>query len=190
MSFLTNKRKPLGLAIAALSAASISAGVNAAILEEVVVTAQKREQNLQDVGVSISAFTGDQARALGWNNSEDIAAQTPGLVTASFAGDSTVSIFSVRGVGQNDFADHQEAPTAMYVDGVYIANTGAAGFQMFDVDRVEVLRGPQGTLFGRNATGGLMHIINKKPTEEFEGYADLTLGDFDQVRFEGAVSGD
>ncbi|MCR8922829.1 TonB-dependent receptor [Dasania sp. GY-MA-18] len=189
MSFLTKTRKPLGLAIAALSAAGMATQLNAAILEEVVVTAQKREQNLQDVGVSVSAFTGKQTRALGWNNSEDIAAQTPGLVTASFAGDSTVSIFSVRGVGQNDFADHQEAPTAMYIDGVYIASTGAAGFQMFDVERVEVLRGPQGTLFGRNATGGLMHIINKKPTEEFEGYVDVTLGDFDQRRFEAAVSG-
>ncbi|WP_019529321.1 TonB-dependent receptor [Dasania marina] len=189
MSFLTKTRKPLGLAIATLSAVGMATQLNAAILEEVVVTAQKREQNLQDVGVSISAFTGKQTRALGWNNSEDIAAQTPGLVTASFTGDSSVSIFSIRGVGQNDFADHQEAPTAMYVDGVYISNTGAAGFQMFDVDRVEILRGPQGTLFGRNATGGLMHIINKKPTEEFEGYIDLTLGDFDQVRVEGAVSG-
>lgn len=189
MSFLNKKRKPLALAIAALSAAGMGGPLNAAVLEEIVVTAQKREQNLQDVGVSITAFSGDQARALGWTSSEDIASQTPGLVTASFSGDSTVSIFSIRGIGQNDFADHQEAPTAMYIDGVYIASTGAAGFQMFDIARVEVLRGPQGTLFGRNATGGLMHIITEKPTEEFEAYVDLMVGDFGQVRGEGAVSG-
>ena len=189
MSIITKKYRPLSSAIAALSAVGMATMLNAAVLEEVIVTAQKREQNMQDVGVSVSAFTGDQADALGWNSSEDIAAQTPGLVTASFAGDSSASIFTVRGVGQNDFADHQEAPTAMYVDGVYIANSSAAGFQMFDVERIEVLRGPQGTMFGRNATGGLVHIINKKPTEEFEGYVDVTLGDFDQRRSEFAVSG-
>ncbi len=181
-------RRPLSLAIALITTANV-VPAQSAVLEEVVVTAQKREQNLQDVGVSVSAFTGDQTRALGWNSSEDLAAQTPGLIATSFSGDSSVSLFSLRGVGQNDFADHQEAPSAMYVDGVYIASTGAAGFQMFDLDRVEVLRGPQGTLFGRNATGGLVHIINNKPTEEFEAYMDVTLADYNQRRFEGAISG-
>ncbi len=185
MGVLLNKRKAISFAIAA----AISGGAQAQVLEEVVVTAQKREQNIQDVGVSITALSGDQIEALGLRSSEDIAAQTPGLIATSFSGDSSVSIFSIRGVAQNDFADHQEAPTAMYVDGVYIANTGAAGFQMFDVDRVEVLRGPQGTLFGRNATGGLVHVINKKPTDEFEAYIDSTIGNFNAGRIEAAVGG-
>ncbi len=189
MRAIETTQKLLGLSIAALTAAGLPGMATAAILEEVVVTAQKREQNLQDVGVSVSAFTGDQARALGWSSSEDVAAQTPGLIATSFSGDSSVSIFTLRGVGQNDFADHQEAPSAMYVDGAYVASTGAAGFQMFDLERVEVLRGPQGTLFGRNATGGLVHIINKKPGENFEAYVDATLGDFNQRRLETAVGG-
>ncbi|MDO8863827.1 TonB-dependent receptor [Haliea sp. E1-2-M8] len=163
--------------------------VHSQVLEEIIVTAQKREQNIQDVGVSISAFTGARVRAMGWQSSEDIAAQTPGLIATSFSGDSTVSLFSIRGVGQNDFADHQEAPTAVYVDGAYVGFTGAAGIQLYDVERVEVLRGPQGTLFGRNATGGLIHIISKKPTREFEAYADLTIAEYNQLRFEGAISG-
>lgn len=173
----------------AISAFVLPISAHSQVLEEVVVTAQKREQNLQDVGVSVTAYTGAQTEALGWDTTEDIAAQTPGLIATSFSGDSSVSIFSLRGVGQNDFADHQEAPSAMYVDGVYIAATGAAGMQMFDLDRVEVLRGPQGTLFGRNATGGLIHVINKRPTEEFEAYVNATVADFNQRRFEGAVSG-
>lgn len=185
MGVQTIKRKAICFAIAA----AVSGGVQAQVLEEVVVTAQKREQNIQEVGVSITALTGDQVDALGWTSSEDIAAQTPGLIATSFSGDSSVSIFSIRGVAQNDFADHQEAPSAMYVDGVYIANTGAAGFQMFDLERVEVLRGPQGTLFGRNATGGLVHVINRKPSDEFDAYIDATLGNYDAGRIEAAVGG-
>lgn len=191
----------LTLSLAVMSGASFSAQEDASdekektsvkkesLFEKIIVTARKREENIQTVGVSVSAFSSDQVRSLGWNNSEDIAAQTPGLIATSFSGDSSVSIFSLRGVGQNDFADHQEAPSAMYVDGVYIASTGAAGFQMFDLERIEVLRGPQGTLFGRNATGGLIHIINKKPTEDFEAYVDITLAENNQRRFEGAING-
>lgn len=182
-------RQGLTKAIMLASVASGPLYAEAPVLEELVVTAQKREENLQDVSVSITAFGGNSIRDFGWSNSEDVAAQTPGLIGTSFSGDSSITVYSLRGVGQNDFADHQEAPTAMYVDGVYVGYTGAAGVQMFDVDRVEVLRGPQGTLFGRNATGGLVHLISKQPTEEFEAYADVTVGSFNQVRLEGAVGG-
>ena len=172
-----------------LISASMIAPVHAQLLEEIVVTAQKREQNLQDVSISVSVFSGDAVRNFGWTSNEEIAAQTPGLIGTSFSGDSTVSLFAIRGVGQNDFADHQEAPSAVYVDGAYVGFTGAAGIQMFDLNRVEVLRGPQGTLFGRNATGGLIHLISNRPTEEFEAYGDITVAEFDQIRFEGAISG-
>lgn len=159
------------------------------LLDDIVVTAQKREQNIQDVGIAISAFSGELGRSLGWRDSEAIASQTPGLVATSFSGGSSTGLFSIRGISQNDFADHQEAPSAVYVDGVYQATTSQTTSELFDVDRVEVLRGPQGTLFGRNATGGLVHIITKRPTDRFEGYANLTYARFDQVRAEGAVSG-
>ncbi|MGI9325319.1 MAG: TonB-dependent receptor [Pseudomonadales bacterium] len=158
-------------------------------IEEIVVTAQKREQLAQDVGISISAFTAAQLRSLNFSNSEDVARHVPGLQAASFAGDPTVMLFAIRGVGQNDFADHHEGPTAIYVDGAYVSALGAVGFHLFDLERVEVLRGPQGTLFGRNATGGLVHYISAKPGDEFEGFIDVTVGEYNQRRFEGAVSG-
>lgn len=158
-------------------------------LEEITVTAQKREQSLQDVGISVSAFTETEINQMGWANSEDIAFQTPGLIATSFSGGSSTGLFSIRGLSQNDFADHQEAPSAVYIDGVYIALTGSATSELFDVSRVEVLRGPQGTLFGRNATGGVVHIVTNDPTEEFEGYADLTVSEYDHLRLEGAFGG-
>lgn len=162
---------------------------NPEAIEEIIVTAQKRSQSIQDVGISISAFTNKDIARMGWANTENIAAQTPGLVATSFSGGSSTGLFSIRGISQNDFADHQEAPSAVYVDGVYMALTGSATSEMFDVERVEVLRGPQGTLFGRNATGGLVHITNRSPTYEFEGYTEITAAEYNQLRFEGALSG-
>lgn len=173
--------------VAAVSLAA-TAGVSAGVLEEVVVTAQKREQSLQDVGIAISAFSGEQMNSLGVEDSVDIARFTPSIsVSGSFAGQ--MSQFSIRGVTQNDFNDHVEAPNAVYIDEGYVAMQQGQMFSTFDIARVEALKGPQGTLFGRNATGGLIHFISKKPTEELEGYVDVTLGAYSQRRFEGAVSG-
>lgn len=160
------------------------------VLEEVIVTAQKKEQNLQDVGVSITAFTGQQLDALGWNNSLDIGAQTPGLVTTSNSGDSAnIALFSVRGVSQLDFAEGQEAPIAIYQDEAYLSSPGSSGAPAFDTARIEILRGPQGTLYGRNATGGLVHFISNKPTKDFESSLDLTVADFGRVGATGVLSG-
>ncbi len=169
--------------------AMASLTVNAAVLEEVTVTAQKRAQSVQDVGIAITAYTGDQLKQLGYDNAQQITAQTPGVNTIQPNGPSSFFI-SIRGVSQNDFSgDHQESPVAIYVDEAYISAASGAGFQLFDMERVEVLRGPQGTLFGRNATGGLAHYITNKPSQELEGYVDLTLADYNQVKVEGAVGG-
>ena len=92
-------------------------------------------------------------------------------------------------MSQNDFAVHLEGPIATYVDNAYSSSMGTAHAQIFDLERVEVLRGPQGTLFGRNATGGLLHFLSKRPTEEWEGYGEFTYGSYDQIKFEGAVGG-
>ena len=128
-----------------------------AVLEEVVVTATRREQSVQDVGLSITAYSGEQLRALGITNTTDIVAMTPGLnYTVPNAESSQINFF-LRGVGLNDFADASENPVAVYVDDVYHPASGGLSFQLFDIDRVEVLRGPQGTLSGRNTTGGLVH---------------------------------
>jgi len=165
------------------------------MLEEIKVTAQKREQSLQDVGIAITAFNSDQLRVLDIQKSFDIAKFTPGLhISGNIAGQNTQ--FSIRGVTQNDFNDIIESPNAVYLDEGYIAIAQAQTFAVFDIDRVEVLKGPQGTLFGRNATGGLIHYISRKPNfDGVEGYGDVTYGWFDSptnansLRFEGAVGG-
>ena len=162
------------------------------VLEEVVVTAQKREQSLQDVGIAITAFTGAQMKVLGIEESFDIAAFTPGVhISGNLAGQNTQ--FSIRGATQNDFNDVIEAPTAVYLDEGYIAIAQAQTFAILDINRAEILKGPQGTLYGRNATGGLVNYISNKPNFDApEGYIDFTYGlfdspaDADQFRVEAA----
>ncbi len=161
---------------------------NAAVLEEVVVTAQKREQNVQDVGIAISAFTGDQMRTLGYSNAQQITALAPGVSTVQPNGEANYGL-AIRGAANSDFVANQESPVSLYVDEVYISQMSGAGFALFDLDRVEILRGPQGTLFGRNATGGLAHFVTRKPEHEFGGYGQVTVGEHDQVKFEGAIGG-
>ncbi len=160
----------------------------AQMLEEITVTAQKREQSMQDVGISVSSFSGDQMKALGVTNTVEISDQVPGLAMISFSPNLTV--FNIRGVSQNNFTDNLEAPVAVYVDEVYMASMNGINAQLFDIDRVEVLRGPQGTLFGRNATGGVIHYItNGANEEELNGYIEGTLGDYDNQSIEFAVGG-
>jgi iron complex outermembrane receptor protein len=189
INFCWKKQKLLPL-VAAISV-SLSGVADAKLLtEKIVVTAQKRVQNLQEVGVSVTAFNDEQLKALGWDNSMDVAAQTPGLVATSNTGDtSNIALFSIRGVNQGDFAEGQEAPIAIYNDEVYLSSPGASGAPSFDLARIEVLRGPQGTLYGRNATGGLVHFISNKPTEYFESAIDMTVAEYGQLSITGFVSG-
>ena len=162
---------------------------------EIVVTAQKREQKLQDVGIAITAYSGDQLRTLGVSDSTNLAALSPGVhISGNLAGQNTQ--ITIRGVTQNDFNDIVEAPNATYLDETYIAVAQAQTFAVFDIDRVELLKGPQGTLFGRNATGGLAHYISRKPSfDGIEGFLDVNYGLFDspstpgQFRAEGAIGG-
>ena len=157
-------------------------------LEEVVVTAQKREQNAQDVGIAITAFTGDDLAARGIVNVQRLVDQTPGLNMEAPGGPANTTI-SVRGVGLRDIGPNAEAAVVMYRDGAYASFTPTVAMPLFDMDRIEVLKGPQGTLFGRNATGGLVHAISRRPTQEFEGYLQASGGEYGLLGFEGAVSG-
>src|SRR6201994_3631514 len=157
-------------------------------LQEVVVTAQKRAQNAQDVGISISAISGTDLQEAGAVQATDITKSMPAVVMTQPNGPSSFSL-SIRGVTQNDFADHQESPAAIYVDDVYVSQMAGLAFSLFDIDRVEVLRGPQGTLFGRNATGGLANFVTRRPTDENGGYVDVTFGERNLTRVEGAING-
>lgn len=160
----------------------------AAVLEEITVVAQKREQNIQDVGISISAFSGEQLNALGVTNTVDISQQVPALQYQQFS--PAFTILNLRGISQNNFTDNLEAPVAVYIDGTYSASMNAVSAQLFDIERVEVLRGPQGTLFGRNATGGLVHYITRGANEQaLNGYIEGSFSDYDKRSFEGALGG-
>lgn len=161
--------------------------LDSSVLAEVTVTAQKRAQNIQEVGISITALSGEQLRQFGYANTAEIIAQAPGMKMLSFS--PSLTVLSIRGVSQNDFADHYEPPVAVLVDEAYVSSQGAVNTILLDVERVEVLRGPQGTLFGRNATGGAIQYISREPTRDFEARAQLTVGRFNQRNAEVVLSG-
>src|SRR6185503_4585622 len=152
-------------------------------LEEITVTAQKREQNLQTVPIAITAFT---AEALKDKSIGDIGALTKfapnvNLDTGSpFSGDTSVLSASIRGIGQDDFAFNLDPGVGVYVDGVYLARTIGANQSLLDVDRIEILKGPQGTLFGRNTIGGAISIVTHQPGEEKRFVAQATTGSFNR----------
>jgi len=155
---------------------------------EIVVTAQHRSERLQDVGISISALSGPQLTRLGVTSSMDIGRITPGVhVSGNFGGQTAQ--YTIRGVTQNDFSDVLEGPVAVYFDDGYIGSLSGQIFGTFDLERVEILKGPQGTLFGRNATGGLVHFIPRKPTDRLSINANATYGRFNQTRLELGVGG-
>jgi iron complex outermembrane recepter protein len=157
-------------------------------LAQVVVTAQKRAESIQSVGITVAAFGKDELEAQGVTEAVDLAQITPGVnLAGSYAGQSLT--FAIRGVTQQDFSGHTESPTAVYIDEGYLAYNNAAGVGLFDIERVEVLEGPQGTLFGRNATGGLVNIVTKKPSGESDGYLTVGYGSYHSARVEGAEGG-
>lgn len=155
---------------------------------DIIVTAQRRSQNLRDVPISITALGEAELKERGVTNAMDLPDIVPG-VRSTTPGGGAYTTTIIRGVGQQDIAFHQEAPVATYVDGAYVGLTTAATQPLFDLDRVEVLKGPQGTLFGRNATGGLVHYINRQPSPEFDAYTTVEYGSFNKFLTEGAVGG-
>ena len=169
--------------------ATLASAHAATVLEEVVVTAQKREQSLQDVGISITALDSEQIRDFRFVASTDVVAQVPGVYNFSTQGRGANSYTYIRGIGLSDFGDAHESPVTGYIDEFYMLPPAGLDFALYDLERVEVLRGPQGTLFGRNTTGGLIHFITKKPTREAEGYIDATYASYDEIRLEGVASG-
>jgi iron complex outermembrane receptor protein len=174
-----------GLALAVMAEpVALAQGV---LTETITVTAQRREQNQQDVGIAITALSGTQLQDLGYSNAQDVAAFAPGVVAVQPNGEGSYS-FAIRGVANNDLSTNIESPVAVYVDEMYISQMAATGFLLFDIDSVEILRGPQGTLFGRNATGGLVQYLTKKPSDEFEGYGQVEIAEYGTIKSQGAVN--
>ena len=154
---------------------------------DIVVTAQRREQKLQDVGIAVSVVTSKDLRAMNITNATDLVRAIPNLKFNAYS--SSQVVFNVRGVSQNDYGDQQEPPVAVYQDDSYASSITTASFPVFDLARTEALRGPQGTLFGRNATGGAVQFISTQPTDHLDGYVSATYGRYNQAIIEGAVSG-
>lgn len=155
-------------------------------LSEVVVTAQRRTENLQSVPVAVTALSADDLAASGIAGTLDLPQAVPGLTMPQSNG---YVMPHIRGVGTSAFGAGLENSVATYVDGVYLANAPAAILQFKDVERVEVLKGPQGTLFGRNATGGLIQIQTKDPSHDFGGSASVGFGNYRTTTASGMVSG-
>ena len=169
-------------------AASFIGSTQAAVIEEVMVTAQKRAQSVNDIGVSASALAGDSLKALGVDQSSDLGAMTPGLVTVNATSGGT-PIFAIRGIGLDDYNANNTSGVGVYTDEVFASSPAYLNGQLFDVERIEVLKGPQGTLYGKNTTGGAINFISNKPTDEFEASIEAGYGSHETVELSGVISG-
>ncbi len=161
-----------------------STGRTTSVLEEVVVTAQKRSQSLQDVAVAVSAFTSEARDLIGITTIADLTDFTPGLSYAT-----TLDRMSLRGVGRLTNNYGSDPGIATYSDGFYTASNVEAGKRPIHTERIEVLRGPQGTLYGRNSIGGALNVISRRPTETWEGEVRAVAGNYDTQIFDGSLSG-
>ncbi|MEJ8566293.1 TonB-dependent receptor [Wenzhouxiangellaceae bacterium CH-27] len=158
------------------------------LLEEVIVTAQYREERLQDVPISISAFDGDSLRELRVSTPADLARITPGLFMNRSSVNQSDPEFTLRGIGTNDSSPNQNPAAPLYVDGVSVPFNAMVGHVLFDQERVEVLKGPQGTLYGRNSTAGAVNFISTRPGPEREGYFTASYGERDRIDLEGGIT--
>jgi len=175
---------------AAIAAATIATTPAMAQLEEIIVTAQKREQSLLDVPLSITTLSGERFSAIfeGGADIRGLSARVPGLYAESSNGRAAPR-FYIRGLGNIDFDLAASQPVSIIMDEVVKENVVLKSFPLFDIEQVEVLRGPQGSLFGRNTTAGIVKFDSRKPTQEFEGRAKVEIGELDTLNFEGAVGG-
>ena len=153
----------------------------------IVVTALKKSESLTDVPVAVTVFNGSNLDRLGIKDPMDLAGQTPGLTTT--LNSVGAPSYSIRGVGLEDYIGNNSSGTALYIDEIYPVSAAMQGGRLFDVERVEILKGPQGTLYGRNSTGGAINVITAKPTSYLEGYVDLSFDSFEEINLAGAISG-
>jgi iron complex outermembrane recepter protein len=175
----------LFLAAAPQAAMAQAADADANTVEEIVVTAQKRSQSLQDVSASVSAVTGESLANQKIGNLEDLQSIVPSV---NIGNDFNQAKLFIRGVGANTSTTGSSTGVALHVDGAYVARAEAQLTSLFDLERLEVLRGPQGSLYGRNAVGGSINLITAKPTKDFSGYVRGTYGNYNQIVTEAAIN--
>ena len=158
-------------------------------LQEIVVTAQRRAEGVQEVPISIQAFSGAQLQELGIKSSVDLAQFTPNVDMALPSGVGNQPIITIRGIGLNDYDTNNSGPNGVYADEVYLSNPSSQTMQTFDLQRIEVLKGPQGTLYGRNSSGGALNFISADPTDTPTAKLHADYSSYNTVNLEGAVSG-
>ena len=175
--------KKLFISSTLFSVLCLAAITEAQVIEDVIVTAEKRSESVQDISQSVTAITEDDLDAKNINSFVDLSAIVPGVTVAKNEGYKTV--ISIRGVGNETNQNAIAAPSvAFHMDGIFIASPFSLQTDFIDVERIEVLRGPQGTLFGQNSTGGAINVISKKPsTEGYSNSSDITLGSYAQTKF-------
>jgi iron complex outermembrane recepter protein len=179
----------MGATTALAQAADPQAGAEerSAGLSEIIVTAQRREENLQKAAIAVSAVSSDQLIQGGVNDPTQLTNLVPSLQIAKAAG--PYALFYLRGVGNFNANALSDSAIAFNVDGVFVARPSSTGGVLYDIDRIEVLKGPQGTLYGRNATGGAINIITRKPElGHFGGDASVSYGNYDAIQFNGALN--
>jgi len=178
---MSNARLRAAIALSLLAASGAARAQSSdGGLEEVLVTAQRRAEAIQDVPIAITALTGAQLERLNVGDTLDLVKLVPNAFASNNTGLGTANVYSIRGLNNTESIATFDPPVGTYVDDVFIARQNANNFAFFDVERVEVLRGPQGTLFGRNTTGGAVNVILKKPGAEFGGYAEVGFGQFNR----------
>ena len=170
-----------------LVASVITIPANAQQLEEIIVTATHREVSLQDVPFAVTALRSEELEAAGIFDATTIALNVPGMAYAEFSPGQ--ALISIRGITSADDGAGLDNSVALFLDGVYIGRQAGINFDMFDLERIEVLKGPQGTLFGRNAIAGAINVITSKPADEFEGKIAATVGNEGILRYQGLVTG-
>lgn len=162
---------------------------SAAVLEEIVVTAQKREESLADVGIAVDVVSGDRLREAGALSLIEVGRFSPGLNIQTPFGEFGYPLIAIRGVNTDGFIETLPQSTGVYADGVYVSQPPMQAFRLLDLERMEVLKGPQGTIYGRNTIAGAINLISKRPTFEPEGYASVGFGRYSRASFEGAYGG-
>lgn len=179
--------KKTGVITAAVMAA-MAASTATAQIEEVIVTATKRAESAQSVGMAIDAYSSEKMAEFGWTDITQVASQSPNL-DIKYAWGNSMPIYTIRGVGMNSFQASDTPSVGLFIDEIFQTSIATMGAQLFDMERVEVLKGPQGALFGRNTNGGAVSYFSKRPSQETSGFLRADIGKYNRVELEGGIGG-